>query len=151
MKLNEFLENASYKYIKIGTNGGSFLYCGELEKLDTKSVYRKYKRYLSGRYKFHLKNCNKYKKDGITIREKLYNPKVEKIVRYGRKMTIEEFTNLKIEKEEKTYKSYERKIKEYKPLATREICEAYNSELYADCIIVILEGFEHGNVNDLFE
>lgn len=151
MKLSEFLENANYKFIKIGTCGGSFLYCGELEKLDTKKVDNNYMRYLRGRYKFHLKNCNKYKKNGITIREKLYNPEVKEIVRYGREMTIEEFTNLKIEKEEKTYKSYERKIKEYKPLAKREICEAYNSELYEDCIIVIVKGTEHGNVNDLFE
>lgn len=149
MKLSEFLDNANYKYIKLGTNGGSFLYCGELEKLDTKIVDKKYMRYLRRRYKEHLENVKRYKKDGITIRETIFKPNVKKIYRCGRKMTIEEFTEFRIEQEEKRYKKYEIMIKEYKKLAKREINDIYDSELYEDCIIVIVDGNEHGNVEDL--
>ena len=56
-----------------------------------------------------------------------------------------------IEQEENLYKKYERIIKEYKQLAKREIKESYNSILYDNCIIVIVGGFERGNVGDLFE
>lgn len=55
-------------------------------------------------------------------------------------MTIEEYTNLRIEQEENLYKKYEQRIKEYKQLAKREIKEVYNSILYADCIVVIVSG-----------
>ena len=151
MKLCEFLENTSYKYIKIGTCGEAFMYCGEVEKFDTKRVDRKYREELIRRYKKHLKNYNKYKKDGIHIKEIINDPTIKKIVRRGREMTIEEYTNLMIEQEENLYKKYERRIKEYKQLAKREIKESYNSILYADCIIVIVGGCERGNVGDLFE
>jgi len=39
--------------------------------------------------------------------------------------------------------------KAYKPIAKREIKDCYDSVLYDDCIIVILEGVEHGNVYDM--
>ena len=151
MKLCEFLENTSYKYIKIGTCGGEFMYCGEVENLDTKRIDREFRGYLKKRYKTHLKKYNKYKKDGINIREIINDPTIKKIVRHGREMTIEEYTNLMIEQEENLYKKYERRINEYKQLAKREIKESYNSILYDNCIIVIVGGFERGNVGDLFE
>ena len=152
MKLCEFLENTSYKYIKIGTCGGdAFMYCGDVENLDTKRIDRKYRDCFKKRYKTHLENYNKYKKDGINIKKTIHDHNIKKIVRYGREMTTEEYTNLMIEQEENLYKKYERRIKEYKQLAKREIKEAYNSILYADCIVVIVSGCERGNVGDLFE
>lgn len=151
MKLNEFLENASYKYIKIGTLGGSFFYCGELEKLDTKRVDRDYRKFIMKRLNYHKNLCDKYKTQGITIRENTRGNKVDKISRYGRYMTVEEFVNLRIAEEEKYYENYLKKKNNYKSLAKREIKDIYDSVLHDDCIIVIVDGFEHGNVYDLFE
>ena len=63
MKLDEFLENANckeikkeIKFIKIGTCGTSFLYCGSLKNLDTKKVDRSYRKYLRKKRKEHLDN-----------------------------------------------------------------------------------------------
>lgn len=97
MKLSEFLENANYKFIKIGTCGSSFLYCGSLKNLDTKAVDKSYRKYLRKRRN----------------------------------------------------ERYKKKLKDYKPIAKRDVIEAYDSALYRDCIIVIVDGNERGNVEDL--
>lgn len=149
MKLSEFLYNANCKYIKIGTCGGSFLYCGSLEKLDTKEVDKKYRKFIRERIKVHLDNMTRYQNDGIMIKEKSQGRKVDKISRYGRYMTVDDFVKLRIDEEKKRYESYERKRKDYKPIAKREIKRLYDSVLYDDCIIVILEGMEHGTVYDM--
>lgn len=149
MKLSEFLYNANCKYIKIGTCGGSFLYCGSLEKLDTKEVDKKYRKFIRERIKVHLDNMTRYQNDGIMIKEKSQGRKVDKISRYGRYMTVDDFVKLRIDEEKKRYESCERKRKDYKPIAKREIKRLYDSVLYDDCIIVILEGMEHGTVYDM--
>ena len=149
MKLSEFLYNANCKYIKIGTCGGSFLYCGSLENLDTSKVYRDYRKFIKERRKVHLDNVTRYQNGGIMIKEKTQGRKVDKIRRYGRYMTVEEFVKLRIDEERKRYERYEEMKKAYKPIAKREIKKCYNSVLYDDCIIVILEGLEHGNVYDM--
>lgn len=149
MKLSEFLETANCRLIKIGTCGGSFLYCGSLKSLDTKAVDRKYRKFIKERRKVHLENVKRYQSKGIIIKEETQGRKVKKINRYGRSMTVDEFVDLRIDEEKKRYESYERKRKDYKPIAKREIKKCYNSVLYDDCIIVILEGLEHGNVYDM--
>lgn len=149
MKLSEFLENANCRLIKIGTCGGSFLYCGSLKKLDTKKVDRSYRKFIKERRKVHLDNVTRYQNGGIMIKEKAQGRKVDKISRYGRYMTVDEFVKLRIDEERKRFENYEKKRKEYKPIAKREIKKCYNSVLYDDCIIVILEGMEHGNVYDM--
>ena len=149
MKLSEFLENANCKFIKIGTCGGSFLYCGSLKNLDTKKVDRSYRKFIRERRKVHLENVKRYQSKGIMIKEEVNEKKVDKISRYGRYMTVDEFVKLRIDEERKRYESYERKRKDYKPIAKREIKDIYNSVLHDDCIIVILEGTEHGDVYDM--
>ena len=149
MKLSEFLGTANCKYIKIGTCGGSFLYCGSLKNLDTKEVDRKYRKFIKERRKVHLNNVTRYQNGGIMIKEKAKGRKVDKISRYGRYMTVEEFVKLRIDEEKKRYERYEEMKKAYVPIAKREIKQCYDSVLYDDCIIVILEGFEHGNVYDM--
>lgn len=149
MKLSEFLETANCRLIKIGTCGGSFLYCGSLKNLDTKKVDRSYRKFIKERRKVHLENVKRYQSKGIIIKEETQGRKVKKISRYGRSMTVDEFIDLRIDEEKKRYESYERKRKDYKPIAKREIKKCYNSVLYDDCIIVILEGLEHGNVYDM--
>lgn len=149
MKLSEFLENANYKFIKIGTCGGSFLYCGSLKNLDTKNVDKSYRKYLRKRRNEHFDNVSRYQTQGILIKEQAYGRKVDKISRYGKYMTIDEFTKLRIDQEKERFERYKKKIKDYKPIAKRDVIEAYDSALYADCIIVIIDGQEHGNVEDL--
>ena len=149
MKLSEFLETANCRLIKIGTCGGSFLYCGSLKNLDTKKVDRRYRKFIRERRKVHLENVKRYQSKGIMIKEETQGNKVKKINRYGRSMTVDEFVDLRIDEERKRYESYERKRKEYKPIAKREIKRCYDSVLYDDCVIVILEGLEHGNVYDM--
>lgn len=149
MKLSEFLEIANCKFIKIGTCGGSFLYCGSLKKLDTKKIDRRYRKFIRERRKAHLENVKRYQSKGIMIKEEVQGKNVDKISRYGRYMTVDDFVKLRIDEERKRYESYERKRKDYKPIAKREIKEVYPSVLYKDCIIVIVNGFEHGNVEDL--
>lgn len=127
------------------------MYCGELEKLDTKRFDREYRKFIRKRLDYHKKLVNKYKAQGITIRETLNGKSVEKISRYGRYMTIDEFVNLRIAEEKKRCNNYEKMKNDYKPIAKREIKDIYDSVLHDDCIIVIVEGFEHGNVYDLFE
>lgn len=151
MKLSEFLENANCKFIKIGTCGGSFLYCGSLKNLDTKKVDRNYRKFIRERRKAHLENVNRYQSKGIMIKEEVQGKKADKISRYGRYMTVDEFVKLRIDEERMRFERYEKKRKDYKPIAKREIKSYYNSVLYDDCIIVILEGLEHGNVEDLYE
>lgn len=149
MKLSEFLENANCRFIKIGTCGGSFLYCGSLKNLDTKKVDRSYRKFIRERRKVHLENVKRYQSKGIMIKEEVKGNNVDKISRYGRYMTVDDFVKLRIDEERKRYESYERKRKEYKPIANREIKDIYNSVLHDDCIIVILEGTEHGDVYDM--
>lgn len=149
MKLSEFLKTANCRLIKIGTCGGSFLYCGQLKNLDTKKVDKSYRKFIRERRKVHLENVKRYQSKGIMIKEETKGRKAKKINRYGRSMTVEEFVNLRIDEERKRFESYERKKKDYKPIAKREIKKCYNSVLYDDCIIVILEGLEHGNVYDM--
>lgn len=149
MKLSEFLETTNCRLIKIGTCGGSFLYCGSLKNLDTKKVDRSYRKFIRERRKVHLENVKRYQSKGIMIKEETQGNKVKKINRYGRSMTVDEFVDLRIDEERKRFESYERKRKEYKPIAKREIKKCYNSVLYEDCVIVILEGIEHGNVYDM--
>ena len=149
MKLSEFLETANCRLIKIGTCGGSFLYCGSLKNLDTKRVDRSYRKFIRERRKVHLENVKRYQSKGIMIKEEVQGKNADKISRYGRYMTVDEFVDLRIDEERKRYESYERKRKEYKPIAKREIKRLYDSVLYDSCIIVILEGSEHGNVYDM--
>jgi len=101
MKLSEFLESANCRLIKIGTCGGSFLYCGSLENLDTRNVDRKYRKFIKERRKVHLDNVTRYQNGGIMIKEMTQGRKVDKISRYGRYMTIEEFVKLRIDEERK--------------------------------------------------
>lgn len=149
MKLSEFLETANCRLIKIGTCGGSFLYCGSLKNLDTKKVDRRYRKFIRERRKVHLENVKRYQSKGIMIKEEVQGKNTDKISRYGRYMTISDFVKLRIDEEKKRYENYERKRKEYKPIAKREIKRCYDSVLYDDCVIVILEGLEHGNVYDM--
>lgn len=149
MKLSEFLETANCRLIKIGTCGGSFLYCGSLKNLDTKKVDRSYRKFIRERRKVHLDNMTRYQNGGIMIKENTQGRNVDRISRYGRSMTVDDFVKLRIDEEKKRYESYERKRKDYKPIAKREIKRLYDSVLYDDCIIVILEGMEHGNVYDM--
>lgn len=149
MKLSEFLKNADCRFIKIGTCGGSFLYCGSLKNLDTKKVDRSYRKFIRERRRAHLENVKRYQSKGIMIKEEVHEKKVDKISRYGRYMTVDEFVKLRIDEERMRFERYEKKRKDYKPIAKREIKEVYPSVLYKDCIIVIVNGFEHGNVEDL--
>lgn len=64
MKLDEFLENENCKFIKIGTCGTSFLYCGSLKNLDTKKVDRSYRKFLRKKRKEHLDNCMLSEQEG---------------------------------------------------------------------------------------
>lgn len=77
MKLCEFLENTSYKYIKIGTCGEAFMYCGEVEMLDTKRIDRKYSGYLRKNIKNILKSTINTK-DGVIIKEIIHYPTIKK-------------------------------------------------------------------------
>ena len=149
MKLSEFLETANCRLIKIGTCGGSFLYCGSLKNLDTKKIDRSYRKFIKERRKVHLENVKRYQSKGIMIKEKAQGKNADKISRYGRYMTVDEFVNLRIEEEQKWFENYENKRKSYVPIAKREIKDCYDSVLYDDCVIVILEGLEHGNVYDM--
>ncbi len=142
MKLAEFLENANYKFIKIGTCGTSFLYCGSLKNLDTKKVDRSYRKFLRKKRKEHLDNMTRYQSQGIKT-------KANMIKWRGRYVTVDEFVKLMIDREKKCFEKYEKKIKDYEPIAKREIKEMYQSALYRDCIIVIIAGFERGNIDDL--
>ena len=142
MKLGEFLENENCKFIKIGTCGTSFLYCGSLKNLDTKKVDRSYRKFLRKKRKEHLDNMTRYQSQGIMT-------KADRINWRGRYITVDEYVKLKIDQEKKYFEKYEKKIKDYKPIAKREIKEVYQSALYRDCVIVIIAGFEHGNIDDL--
>lgn len=125
------------------------MYCGSLKNLDTKKVDRRYRKFIRERGKVYLENVKRYQSKGIMIREEVQGKNTDKISRYGRYMTVDEFVNLRIDEEKKRFESNERKRKEYKPIAKREIKRCYDSVLYDDCIIVILEGMEHGNVYDM--